>query len=232
MVAKTYPSTLASLRSRVYDRIQASATAGHSATNEKIRAALNDGQKEIQNELLILYKGKHFVKTLDSLSPVDNKIRLPDDFKRPVTFDKYVGSPGLWVKVNLVSPVEHEKYGGTSLSDVLEGVTVLDEGWSIVWKHLVCHLSTSVSGTYRLRYQFMIPDLQADHEKSQLPDDYHEMLVDYAAWIMEEDAGHDRRAETLRKRYERRLGEMVRTAGASNQAERKRIRNVRRLWRF
>ena len=92
MVTKTYPATLADLRRRVYSRCQASSTAKHSSTDVKIREAINDGQREVYNELRLKFKTRYFTKIADHLSPVNNIIPYPDDYKSEITFDKLSGN--------------------------------------------------------------------------------------------------------------------------------------------
>ena len=223
MASKTYPSTLSGLRDRVWNRLLSSSTAKHSATNEKIRAAINDAQREIQNELMLAFDSRYFTKIDTNLTPANNRIRLPEDFKRLVTFDRDGGTNN-WVEVNLVPVVQYQRYQ-TSPYPRSDGNVI--PSWSMVGDSLIAHGSGTASGRFRLIYSYQIKDLMSDDDVSEIPEDYQEMLVDYAAWMMEEDAGNEERANRLFQRYDRRLQQMRRTSRQLSMVTQRRIRNVR-----
>lgn len=229
-MAKTYPSTRAELRARVYDRLLGSATAQHSASDSKINSALNDAQREVQSQLVLSFDSRFFTKTDDGLSPANNRIKLPADFRRPIRFDRQNGTTGTWESVTIIPPAHYQDFTWPWLTSSLD-LRVAPEQWSIMQDTLVANGGAAVSGTYRLIYQYAIPDLQADDQQTEIPEEYQEMLVDYAAWVMETDAGNAERAAPIYARYERRLEQMRQTASLMSTKMRSRIRRVRN-WRI
>jgi len=230
VVSKTYPSTLSGLRSRVYNRMLTASTAPGSVTDEKIRAALNDGQLDVQNELLLAFHSRYFVKTVPDISPVNNRIAVPDDFKRTIGLAKKFG--GNWIEVALVPASHYEKFRTHEYPQQVGALTYQREPWALVHNYYEFIGSGNVTGTYRLRYQYKTPDLQDDDQHTELPTDYQEMLVDYAAWIMEEDSGTVERADRLAIRYQRRIAQMRRTSKNISLNEDRRVRDVRGIRGF
>jgi len=198
-----------------------------SVTDEKIRAALNDGQREVQNELLLAFHTRYFVKTDTNVSPVNNRIELPEDFKRSVGLAKASGAE--WVEVDLIPSSHYERYRVREYPQQVGALTYQREPWALIHRHYEFLGSGTVSGTYRHRWQYQIPDLQDDDQHTEIPEDYQEMLVDYAAWIMEEDGGNVERADRIGMRYQQRLGQLRRTSKQISLMENKRIRDVRGL---
>jgi len=229
-MAKTYPSTRSELRGRVYDRLLGSSTAQHSASDAKINAALNDAQREVQSQLALAFDSRFFTKT-EELEPVENRIKLPDDFRRPIRFDKQNGTSGAWDPVRIIPPAHYQNFTWPWFPTVFEFQSASTEAWSIIQDHLVANGPTAVSGTYRLLFQYAIPDLQDDDQKTEIPEEWQEMLVDYAAWTMENDAGNVERAAPMFSRYERRLALMKQAAALMSTKMRGRIRRVRN-WRL
>lgn len=225
MVSKTYPSDLSGLRARVYNRMLTASTAPGSATDEKIRAALNDGQREIQNELLLAFHSRYFVKTDTNVTPVKNRIALPQDFKRTVGLAKASGT--LWSEVDLIPASHYERYRVKEYPQQQGALVTSREPWALIHEHYEYLGPGTATGTYRHRWQYQIPDLQDDDQHTEIPDDYQEMLVDYAAWIMEEDSGTVERSDRLAARYMSRLNQLRRTAKQLAMTENRRIRDVR-----
>jgi len=230
VVSKTYPSNLSGLRARVYNRMLTASSAPGSVTDEKIRASLNDGQREVQNELLLAFHARYFVKTDKNLSPVNNRIELPADFKRTVGLAKVFGSE--WIEVALIPSSHYEKFRMREYPQQTGALTYQREPWALVHNHYEFVGNGTVTGTYRHRWQYMIPDLQSDDDHTEIPEDYQEMLVDYAAWIMEEDSGTVERADRLAMRYQRRISQLRRTSKQISLNEDKRIRDVRGIRGF
>ena len=110
-MTETYPATLAKLRERVQRRLL-TANSGQVDhwSDDRIRDALNDGQQEIANELQRAFETRYFLKREENLTVTANKIQLPDDFRRLVTFDKLIGVAGEWSPVRIVSPARHAEY--------------------------------------------------------------------------------------------------------------------------
>ncbi len=230
-MTETYPATLAKLRERVQRRLL-TANSGQVDhwSDDRIRDALNDGQQEIANELQRAFETRYFLKREENLTVTANKIQLPDDFRRLVTFDKLIGVAGEWSPVRIVSPARHAEYRYISFPRTTGQVYPLEETWSIAGDKLVSHGSAAVTGTYRIWYIYRVPDLQQDEDISAIPPEYHDAMVFYAASLMASDAGMKERAADMMARYDRKIMEMHKTATQVALTQQHRIRDVRRWW--
>lgn len=227
----TFPATLAQLRERVQRRLL-TANSGQVDhwLDERIRDALNDGQQEIANELQRAFETRYFLKREENLTPVQNKITLPADFRRLVTFDKLIGVVGEWAPVRLVSPARHAEFRYVTFPSTTGQTYPVVEAWSISGDHIIAHGSATVSGTYRIWYVYRVPDLQADTDVSDIPGEYHDTMVFYAASLCASDAGMKERAIDMMARYDRKIGEMHKTATQVALTQQHRVRDVRGWW--
>lgn len=225
----SYPATLANLKTRVRGRLLTSsgATDHWPEVSDKIRTALNRAQVEVQMELLQVFDARYFVKTDETLTPSQGVIFLPEDLIRLLTFEKDVGdSTSAWLPVIMAAPARVVEYRyHTPLVYQNVAGTIDREVWSLIGDKLECAYK-DVTGTYRLRWVYRIKDLQTDDDESEIPPQYHDLLVDNAAWRSAKDAGEDARAARLAEDYQRSMELMKRTAGRVNPTAQHRIRET------
>ena len=227
-MTSTYPSTLGDLTRRVRRRLltKEDGTAQDHWSADAIKDALNWYQRELYNEILLQFETLYFTKTDDFLEPVNNRIDLPLDHKRTVTFEKNIGAGEDFVEVRLVSPTRYQEFMPSLYPRVEGELGAITEVWSEFPGYLKAMGSFVVEGRYRLIYQHQIEDLQSDSIETTVPNDYQDILVDGAAYRLASDAGQDDRASRLLGDYERGMERMRRTAGQLNLVKQHRIKNV------
>lgn len=223
----TYPSSLGTLTERVRRMLATRDEAPDHWSDARLRDALNEAQREVQNQLLLTFEGRYFVKETGNLTPSGNRITLPADFKRLISFDKRLSSGEDWKPVRVLSPAKHYEAQQLVFPRLSSATMPLHEAWSLYPDFLRAHGSANMTGTYRLVYQHKIADLQQDGNLTQIPDDYQDMLVYYAASVAAQQAGASEREDRARLRYEQKLSEMRRTAEGIVGTEFRRIRRVR-----
>lgn len=224
----TYPSNLAGLRARVYQRLLTTATAGHHWDDADVQRALNAAQHDVQQELLLSFED-WFYDSVPGLVPSSNKIDIPAGTIRVTQLDRLVTS-GEYCPVTLIDPSQYHEFQYRTLPQQIWGTVVYDdEAWIRFPTYLEAVGSTARDGTYRMVRQKSVTDLEDDAQETEIPPQFTEMLVNRAAQTLAEDAG-DPKASVLEKRYQEGMNNMRRQAMNMTQTK---VRTIRRRtgWR-
>lgn len=225
-MAVSYPASLSDLKARVRNRLLTTSTATDHWSDTKILLALNRAQKEVQSELLEVFDSRYFTKVEEDLVPNGSIIVLPSDCLRVQTFDKKHGTS--WIPVKIVDPSRAIEYRyGTPLIPLNASTSVYqEEVWSQIGDRMEAQLAAP-TGTYRMRYTYLIPDLESDDDKTKIPEQYQDLLVDCAAFRCARDGSQPERAGPLEADFQANLMRMKRTAGRTIPGKVSRIRRTR-----
>ena len=227
-MALAYPAKLSDLRSRVRSRLLTTSTSTDHWADARIKEALNRAQLEVQSELLETFDTKYFLRTDASVVPSDGIIFMPDGWIRMAGFDrKYEES---WIPVTVVTPSRAVEYRYSTPLIPLNASrsTLQPEVWSLIGDKLEMQLGPTTDETYRLRWVGRIDDLDDDDDESEIPAEYHDLLVDNAAMRLSKDGGEVERAAMLMSDYQEGLSRMKRTASPSNPGM---VHRIRRTYR-
>lgn len=192
---------------------------------ERRRDAINAAQQTVYLLLCQKFEDEYFTRSRDDVTPHNNTIQLPDDTRRVMALDKRVGTT--WVPVKIVSAARYREYSLPYLDSRTLYVTPISEVWTQVGKQLRMEGPGTASGTYRIKEQIRLIDLQGKDDPCQIPLEYQEALVFHAAALLAQDAGQDDRAAALRMLYAQEEAKIIATATNLNLAKRTRVRNVR-----
>ena len=223
----TYPATLEQLWARVWRRLnsQDDGTAPDNAQANKVTDALNRTQRRLQQAFLMSF-GDLYV-TAKQVTPAANKIDVPQDLLRLIALERSVGSSA-WVPVRIVPPHEHAAYQFASVNlDPSSQVLSTAETWSQFGDYFEAQSTATVSGNYRVLYWRRARDMQASTDTPDLPQEYHDVMVDGAAAEMARNQGALDRAALLEGQYEKATIEMRQFAATMNAARQSTIRRMR-----
>jgi len=144
-------------------------------TRAQVRVWLNNAQVEVQKTVDQAFEG-HFVKCVETTLVVNQReYELPTDFKRLMRLEVVLsGSSFQNQSVQVLNKVTRNQQdvfarSGTPMAYYFKGT------------QLVLVPVPSEAKTLRMEYTYKVPDLSADGDESEIPEQYHEYVSLLAA---------------------------------------------------
>ncbi len=150
-------------------------------TNMRVDPEINKAVIWLQLELMKLDEG-FFIARKTRLTPTNNVIKLPGDMLRFRALLRMVGTTPVPQHVAVVPLTD--AYRNTITSGPVyqseNAYPALYETWSIEDDNLIANSSKDLTGVYDLVYNYRLPELMSDEEKTPLPIEHLDLLVNRA----------------------------------------------------
>lgn len=233
----SYPATLAQLDDRVKRRLftadssqdPTDTTPDHWKANRR-QDAINQAQQTVYLLLCQKYEDEYFVERKDDVVPTNNIIQLPENCRRVLSFDKNVN--GQWMPIRLVSASRYREYALPFVDTRTIYAITVNEVWTQTGRELNLEGVGTATGPYRLRWQKRLLDLQGRDDVCEIPPEYQDAVVFYAAGLLATDAQEETRAASLFALYGKEEEKIIKTAVLMNLAKQQRVKDTRSLTRW
>lgn len=222
----TYPATLADLDRRLLNQMFSTQAAPDYADEQRRRDALNHGCRKVYQLLCNKMANRWFTREWTDLAPNNNVIQLPPDCKRVYHGDKRVGNG--WTPITIVAPSRQFEYSRTvDLPAVVDANTIPQEVWTQIETTLRNDGPGLATGTYRVRGQYELQDMQKPTDPCPIPSDYQDMPIYWAAQLIFSQAGREDRAAVNVSLYQKEEQDLIQSAGLQNLTEQGKARRTR-----
>jgi hypothetical protein len=202
--------TYQGLISRLEAKTQTTSSAFANWTSDRKLEQINEGVFQTFKMLVQYMPWDYFVDVAEGIVPAANTINLdalPKAYYGLLAFSKYPYSEGCDVNVRSMRDVHTNRH--------------IDEGWYELNRVLRSDMGTALAGPYRLVYTYKPPRVSSNEIATPCPidDEYVDLPVLWAAMECYSDAGFNDNYLKLLSQWERRSGELQKTAAKRNAAQ-------------